>query len=435
MIIRLAIFALSIALLGSFNPQDALTTQCKYFPDADNFEDQIDDLCHCLEQGQQSGTFSCAKLRHDYETLQAKLAEELINDLIGDLSFAPNEKNLNCINRLSSFYSSWTVEQIQDSCKRGNISLQFINDLELVGNEQPQNCWRMSRVDGDGCVAVRPCLNSGPSDIKVLPVSQEGLFSFLEIQNQRWFAEHEQLRLCMPSLAKLQKRKDEEQIGRRTNLSFLQTLTFGRASPHVTYGPDNCHGLAQDFIGSIISDLSLDRLRFHSDEVERQCGDRARELFYSRVPREQTQTIGAYDHVWSGHIINMDHSASCRGCGRSEMQVFACTADRLEVYSFTEKFCASCWSQRLQQAGWHSLSDNDSWPELLPGCILTTVDHSAVFLWSNDDLCYLYESANPFGPARIRAHDCSVLWQIFPSKYCPKEPLLFPTLERARLSL
>jgi hypothetical protein len=227
------------------------------------------------------------------------------------------------------------------------------------------------------------------------------------------------LTLCSAEIQNIHGIKDPSQESLLYNYSYVAELTGNESSKRITYGPPNCHGVAQAAAGGILDDLRLESVRHARLANENRCKEKVTSFFETH----KHSPIAAIPMEPGGLIINMKY-ADCRqsDCGKVSLWVDDCSQERLELAVFIDGMCVDCWEQKLLSRGLKRQPTHPSGRQLIPGCILTTQDHSVMIIEQSAGMCFFYEATSPYGPPQVRAVPCPVLNQKFSRQYCPGQP-------------
>src|SRR5690606_24501744 len=156
-------------------------------------------------------------------------------------------------------------------CKEKNSAPRLRSLLRSASAPEPDQCWRLTRVSAEGCLVASPCVASGASSTKALPLAAN--------TPEKIVAEGDTILLCQPNLQKIHQLKDPDNAQLEYNLAFANFLAFGRSSPKVPFRPANCHGTAQAILGGFLDKAPVTAVGFHSPQVKEVCGPQAMSKF------------------------------------------------------------------------------------------------------------------------------------------------------------
>ena len=398
---------------------------CDYWEPAAELYDQRDALCQVLAANldDRSSADGYGKLcvQDKFHETFATLKRFYHNHFIRYFGIASSPQHERCLRDTAAFAVETIVEHTLDA-----LAKQKPVDAEVLPNpmENPDQCWVVNGIDNEGCMIAQPCHGSGPSNLRALPISMGDIVEELADTTDELVDEDRKIRLCHEDLAKIHRLKDPQNLTLGFNNPFFSHLTFGHKSPHVTYGAANCHGTAQAIIGGPLDYVGIEHLGFHSPEIERQCGEKAKtrfqhlqQLYSGSVP------ANALPISKGGHVINMEHRQSCREeeIGRPKLIIDSC-AGELRGHVLYDKMCIRNWRQHLAASG---LEVADQGSQLKSGCVFTGNDHSVTLVMRNHQICYYYEAQSPYAAVNLRVTTCRDMMQRFDRFWCPQEALVF----------
>lgn len=341
-------------------------------------------------------------------------------------------------NEYLSMGSSDLNSELSDSCLRNSIDFAIENmtvDLEkstasshsIIPNptERISACWAMRRVREDGCVIAAPCHGNENPDFNSLPIRKNELEFAM---NQLKESSDNEILLCRKDMQTIHKIKDSGNAMSEHNYSFFNLLTYGRYSPHITYGAANCHGTALHLSGAPLNRWPMDIVTYHSPQTKNKCES----IVEQRIARTHSEglaiTLDNLDIDSGGVVINMNHSTTTPtdkdDCGDISLQIFECEVGgektKVDGYLFANKMSLSCYDNILTGQGFRHQKSNDA-ASLYSGCVLTQNDHSIKILMASNDMCYYYESASPFAAPQLRVSSCLSLQSKFKNSWCPQD--------------
>jgi hypothetical protein len=330
---------------------------------------------------------------------------------------AGGEKNAACLERLTNGLVVRYGEDMTAHCRAYpdiTQARQLISDS--VSEMQSPDCSDLTRMNPDGCFVREVC----PANATNTNAGKRAPST-----------------LCLPGVQRIHKVKDPANTNMAWNNPFVIELTGNQSSARITYGMPNCHGTAQAAAGDFLSNLRLEKVEFARTSDEAACGKPAREFLAANIDKP----IAEIDMQPGGILINMKHE-DCQAteCGTVKLWVDECHAGKPDAKRpfdsgvFIDGMCVDCWGKLL---GDHGLRENkdapDSptpgqvdpqfnskgYPQVYPGCVLTTSDHSVFMVHRSAGWCFTYEATSPYGPPQLRSSPCVWLEQKFKRQYCP----------------
>jgi hypothetical protein len=399
---------------------------CKMHEAEESLEEITNSICRCVE-GKPNSEISLEE--KDLACGPEGTVQSWIDDVRYTLSMEGqaaitdtaqsklSAKDHQCLQQLVDFNLELYADTLLRTCKDQSTK-SFLSMLRRPDSSEPQKCWRLLRVSEDGCFLASPCKGSGSSELGALPILSQDLGSTLVDEGKT-------VKLCHANIQKIHALKDPDNAEGEYNLSFANFLTFGRSAPNVSFRPANCHGTAQAVIGGFLDKTPITAIDFHGPHVKEECGTAGAKIFETRKGSNQT-TAGDFPIELGGHVINMNHDASCSAedCGTASFFVAEC-GDPMIAYAFHEGMCINCWEKQLNDHGLSKVPVDGDWRDLVPGCVLTTSDHSVAIVMENQGYCYYYEATTPYGPPLLRVDTCPMVYKKFDRKWCPKESMIF----------
>jgi hypothetical protein len=232
-------------------------------------------------------------------------------------------------------------------------------------------------------------------------------------------APKKELVICSDRIQKIHGIKDPSQSNLLYNYSYVSELTGNQSSNRITYGPPNCHGTVQAAAGGVLDDLKLESTQYARLGNQAKCDATVNKFFneYKAKPISQIPMQPG------GVMVNMKYD-SCQAdeCGQVKLWVDDCKADKLDLAVFIDGMCIDCWEKKLAAKGLKRQATHFSGEQFVPGCVLTTNDHSVLLLGQSNGMCFFYEATSPYGPPQLRSVPCPVLNHKFARQYCPERP-------------
>lgn len=400
-ILFFGVFAASCRVTSSQNPSDILTLETSA---------ALDDACrresvtatpeelNAAESGLSSCLGSGTTIRKWLEALSLRIESNWPTDF---LEGGPDKRR--CLEKLTIGAQTRYLESLTEACKNSNKT-QKQELLTALSDVLVEPCFDITHMTSKGCFVAKGCANQSisPKDFG----HPEGT-----AQNQ--------LKLCSSNIQKIHTIKDPDKASLLYNYSYVSELTGNQSYNRITYGPPNCHGVAQAAAGDILDMLKLETIQYARLPDENRCKSTAVNFF----EKNKSQPIGKITMSPGGLMINMRYEA-CeeRQCGKVALWVEDCLQDKLKSAIFIDGMCVNCWEKYLAAKGLKRQTTNFQGKQFIPGCILTTADHSVMIIGKSHGMCFFYEATSPYGPPQIRAIPCPVLNQKFMRQYCPERP-------------
>ncbi len=310
-----------------------------------------------------------------------------------------------CLEKLTIGAQTRYLESLTDACKSSNQT-QKQELLTSLSERLVEPCFDISHMTSNGCFVAKGCANQAisPKD-------------FGRPEN----TVRNQLKLCSPNIQKIHRVKDPDKANLLYNYSYVSELTGNQSYNRITYGPPNCHGVAQAAAGDILDTLRLETFQYARLTDENRCKTTATNFF----EKYKSQPIGKIPMSPGGLMINMRYESCDEDqCGKVALWVEDCPQDKLKSAIFIDGMCVNCWEKFLALKGLKRQLTDFRGRQFIPGCILTTEDHSVMIIGKSQGMCFFYEATSPYGPPQIRAVPCPVLNQKFTRQYCPDRPSL-----------
>ncbi len=310
---------------------------------------------------------------------------------------------ISCLNRLTQGALVRYLSDLLQACEHGD-SARKLEISAVAADSQTDVCYDIVSMTADGCFVVRGC-NGGLLDSKT--------FSNTSVMSRK------ELILCSERIQKIHRIKDPDQSSLLYNYSYVSELTGNQSSNRITYGPPNCHGTAQAAAGGVFDDLRLESTQHARLANQGKCDEAVNKFFDDY----KSTAISQIPMQPGGIMVNMKYE-SCKAddCGRVNLWVEDCKAEKLELAVFIDGMCVDCWENKLAVKGFKRQATSYSGKQFVPGCILTANDHSVMVLGQSRGMCFFYEATSPYGPPQIRSVPCPVLNHKFSRQYCPEQP-------------
>lgn len=318
---------------------------------------------------------------------------------------AGGEKNATCLDRLTNGLVARYGEDMTRLCRTQddiNKSRELISDS--VFEMQSPDCSDLTRMNDAGCFVRETC-----------PTGSRA----------RGPAKRLKSVMCHEGVRRIHKVKDPANTNLAWNDPFVIELTGNQSSARITYGMPNCHGTAQAAAGDFLSQLRLERVDFARTSDEASCGKPAREFLAANIDKP----VSAIDMHPGGILINMKHKDCLpTECGTVKLWVDECHVGKPDAKRpfdsgvFIDGMCVGCWGKLLADHGLQENMggpDSPTRPQVRPGCVLTTADHSVFMVHRSAGWCFTYEATSPYGPPQLRSSPCVWLEQKFNRQYCP----------------
>lgn len=310
-----------------------------------------------------------------------------------------------CLEKLTIGAQTRYLESLTEACKSSNEAQK--QELLTAISELPvEPCFDITHMTSNGCFVAKGCANQAisPKDFG----RPEG-------------TARDQLKLCSSNIQQIHTIKDPDKASLLYNYAYVSELTGGQSYNRITYGPPNCHGVAQAAAGDILEMLRLETIQYARLPDENRCKTTAINFF----EKYKSQPISKIPMSPGGLMINMRYEACDDSqCGKVALWVEDCPVDKLKSAIFIDGMCVTCWEKYLASKGLRRQQSNFRGRQFIPGCILTTEDHSVMVIGKSQGMCFFYEATSPYGPPQIRAVPCPVLNQKFTRQYCPDRPSL-----------
>jgi hypothetical protein len=313
------------------------------------------------------------------------------------------EESKKCLVKLTRGVQMRYLESLAQACDNSTPP-QKREILAALSENNKESCFDMVSMTADGCFVVKGCRDAltRPSDFG----------------DYRGTA-RPQLTLCSQRIQSIHGIKDPSHSNLLYNYSYVSELTGSQSSNRITYGPPNCHGVAQAAAGGVLDDIRLSDFRHARLANEGRCKVAVTNFF----ERHKASPISEIPMSPGGVMINMKYEqCSASDCGRASLWVDDCPDQDLELAVFVDGMCINCWENLLGSKGLKRRQTHYHGKQLIPGCVLTTQDHSVMVVGKSQGMCFFYEATSPYGPPQIRAVPCPVLNQKFSRQYCPDEP-------------
>jgi hypothetical protein len=312
------------------------------------------DLCHCLEKRK----IKCSdhgKFFSFWETSLAKILEQEVAD-------SPLESQ-SCFQSRVDSSMGHLLTMLNLKCEEQAASKEMIDLLKLPPH--PDRCEQVSGFDANGCVMIESCSVS------------KGVAPKKEVR-------------CYPNLASLRNAKDPLHLMDLYGSAALP-MFIDNSNVDVTFGMNNCHGVASTLSGQPINSLAIDTTSqpyFMNTFVETSCKSTLENFLKSR----KNLTIGEFSIEPGGASINMNHNPSCSedSCGTVHPFIQSCNSIRGELTGgvWIEDMCVKCWKKLYLKKGFRPLEGlTSSWNDLSPGCVLTQDDHSITLIHKSGAYC------------------------------------------------
>lgn len=310
-----------------------------------------------------------------------------------------------CLQKLTRGTLLRYLETLIDACLNDPDARNDIR-IALNGADDRRGCYDFVRMTETGCFVVESC-DGSPFDSDDLGVNQR--------------TEANKAVLCSANIQRIHRLKDPANQNLLYNFAYVSELTGVQSYRRTTYGPPNCHGTAQAAAGGLFDDFILTGYVHARTANESKCKS-AVDRFMSK---HQNKPISQIPMNPGGILINMQHK-DCRpsDCGVTKLWIDQCDDQTLDLSVFIDGMCVDCWEQKLGQKGFTKQIPKYTAEQMVPGCILTTSDHSVLLIGKSQDMCFYYEATTPFGPPQVRATPCVVLNHQFSRQYCSKSSAL-----------
>lgn len=306
-----------------------------------------------------------------------------------------------CLKRLTQGAVVRYLNDLAEACEQG-AETRRKEIAAVIAQSHAGPCYDMVHMTVDGCFAVNGC-NGSPLELSAFGDNSG--------------ASPNEAILCADKIQKIHGIKDPGLGNLLYNYSYVSEMTGNQSSNRITYGPPNCHGTAQAAAGGVLDDLKLDSMQHARLSNQSKC-DAAVSRFFSQY---KSTPISQIPMDPGGVMINMKYdSCGPDDCGQVNLWIDDCHTDKLDLSVFIDGMCIDCWEKKLALAGLKRQSDYFSGKQLIPGCILTTKDHSVMIIGQSHGMCFFYEATTPYGPPQVRAVPCAVINHKFSRQYCPE---------------
>lgn len=307
-----------------------------------------------------------------------------------------------CLFALTVGVQTRYMESLSAGCNKASPSIK--REIAAVLSQQYiDDCFDFVNMTADGCFVVKSC-DGATIDPKVFGIS--GAHSRPE------------LTLCSDRIQKIHRIKDPGKANLLYNYAYVSELTGNQSSNRITYGPPNCHGVAQASVGGVLDHLRLESIQHARLSNQTRCETAVNRFF----DRYKTSVIQDIPMSPGGVMINMKYAdCSADDCGKVALWVDDCRSDQLDLSVFIDGMCVMCWEKKLAAKGLKRQPNYYSGKQLMAGCVLTTEDHSVMIVGRSREMCFFYEATSPYGPPQIRAVPCAVVNQKFSRQYCPEQ--------------
>jgi hypothetical protein len=310
-----------------------------------------------------------------------------------------------CLHRLTLGAQSRYLETLMDACRGGDAARRR-ELLAVLAEKQIDPCFEITSMTSEGCFVARGCEGKSikPQD-----------FGLRDSKPQQ------QIILCSERIQRIHGIKDPSRANLLYNYSYVSELTGNQSSNRITYGPPNCHGVAQAAAGGVLDDLRLETVQHARLANQARCEAQVSRFFKEHASRP----ISDIPMSPGGVMINMTYDGCSESdCGRVALWVEDCKTESLELSVFIDGMCVNCWEKKLALKNLKPQPSYYSGKQLIPGCILTTQDHSVMVVARSQGMCFFYEATSPYGPPQIRAVPCPVVNHKFTRQYCPPQPTI-----------
>jgi len=331
-------------------------------------------------------------------TVQQRIKENWPKDFM-----AKGPQAMNCLKQLTQGALVRYLGDLLQACEQGDASMKR-EILAALVKPQSEACFDISHMTADGCFVVHGCAD-GLLNPKTFGLSAG--------------ASRKELILCSERIQKIHGIKDPNQSSLLYNYSYVSELSGNQSSNRITYGAPNCHGTVQAAAGGVLDELRLESTQHARLGNQARC-DAAVNAFFNEYKLKPISQIPMQP---GGVMVNMKYD-SCKAneCGQVKLWVEDCKADKLDLAVFIDGMCVECWERKLAAKGLKRQPTQYSGEQFVPGCVLTTNDHSVIVLGQSNGMCFFYETTSPYGPPQVRSVPCPVLNHKFSRQYCPEHP-------------